>query len=118
MAKVDNRGLDEPINKLAGIVNRYRNQLTRADVWMLAAIEAASVLQKGGAVDFEFNFVGRASCLNLLAESSLPCQAHIWQLKAFSTSLIMSSVSLHLRQWRFLEHIPCESNVIASTYAF
>jgi hypothetical protein len=62
MAKVDNRGLDEPINKLAGIVNRYRNQLTRADVWMLAAIEAASVLQKGGAVDFEFNFVGRASC--------------------------------------------------------
>lgn len=62
MSKKDNFGLDFPMDKLTPLVRRYANQLSRADVWALAAIKAAQVMQKDESIPFEFNYVGRTSC--------------------------------------------------------
>lgn len=41
----DNFGLDQPIQDLQPITNKYAAQLTRADVWVLAGLVAAEVAQ-------------------------------------------------------------------------
>ena len=40
----DNDGLDVPIDALVSTVNFYQDQLTRADVWALAALTAAETM--------------------------------------------------------------------------
>lgn len=78
-----NFGLDMPIQALSNIVSRYsRTALTRADVWVLAALTAAEVTQRPGGgpnngggvgspnnggnntntVPFPMKFVGRPVC--------------------------------------------------------
>ena len=65
----DNFGLDEPIQDLQPIVNKYAAQMTRADLWVLAGLTAAEVAQTAGrggnnnpVVLFPMQYVNRASC--------------------------------------------------------
>ena len=65
----DNFGLDEPIQDLQPIVNKYAAQMTRADVWVLAGLTAAEVAQTAGrggnnnpVVLFPMQYVNRSSC--------------------------------------------------------
>lgn len=57
-----NFGLDEPIDKLTWVAQKFATQLTRADIWALAGLTVAQEYQKDEAVDYEFNYYGRPSC--------------------------------------------------------
>jgi hypothetical protein len=63
----DNFGLQLPIDELVPVVEFYSSQLTRADVWVLAAVHAADLAREdddndGGTGYFPFDFYGRPKC--------------------------------------------------------
>jgi Peroxidase len=70
----DNFGLNQPIQDLQPIVDKYAAQLTRADVWVLAGLTAAEVSQNAGGggnngppptnVVFSMQYVNRPTCNN------------------------------------------------------
>jgi hypothetical protein len=66
MTNGDNNGLDIPINALDPIVQTYANKntnLSRADIWALAALTGADTSQgKGGQVSFPMSWYGRVNC--------------------------------------------------------
>jgi hypothetical protein len=63
LSRRDNFGLDVPIEWLGYLVDYYSNQLTRADIWALAALHAAYLAQRNGdAVDYPFDYYGRPTC--------------------------------------------------------
>jgi hypothetical protein len=64
MNNSDNAGLDPPIAALSSTVSFYQEQLTRADVWALAALSAAEAMQRNapGRMTYNFEYYGRESC--------------------------------------------------------
>jgi hypothetical protein len=64
MANSDNAGLDPPITALSSTVSFYQEQLTRADVWALAALSAAEAMQGNapGSMPYNLEYYGRESC--------------------------------------------------------
>ena len=61
LLNVDNKGLDIPIALLDPIVAKYAIQnVTRADIWALAALQAAEVGQD--VMKFPFEYYGRPTC--------------------------------------------------------
>lgn len=63
----DNAGLDDPIDKLRPIVEKYENPtagISRADIWALAALLGADVAQVRSEfkVDFSLEYIGRTNC--------------------------------------------------------
>lgn len=62
LADSGNFGLDEPMAELEPLEARFVQQLTRADIWSLAGIEAANFMQRRESVPYEFNYYGRATC--------------------------------------------------------
>jgi len=57
----DNNGLDVPIQALTNIVARWKNdQLSRADIWALAAMVGAEMTQSQQ--EFRMDYVGRIDC--------------------------------------------------------
>jgi len=63
MENADNAGLDLPMLALMGTAAFYENQLTRADVWALAAMTAANATQQADSrVSYSFDFYGRETC--------------------------------------------------------
>jgi len=61
MDNIDNRGLKEPVEGIYPMVQKYRNKLSRADVWAICAMEAASMAVPGGHY-FPLHYVGRQDC--------------------------------------------------------
>ena len=63
----DNAGLDEPIESLIPLVDCFAPQnLTRADIWVLAALQSMELLQDTESEDdvlvtFPFQYYGRSS---------------------------------------------------------
>jgi hypothetical protein len=65
MSNSDNAGLDDPIDALDSTVSFYEIQLTRADVWALAALTAAGDMQPAevlGRGAYNKHYYGRESC--------------------------------------------------------
>jgi len=63
LSNPENFGLQEPVDVLETIVSKYAAQnLTRADIWVLAGLTAAEVAQEGRAIAFDMTFTGRPSC--------------------------------------------------------
>jgi len=62
MDNVDNRGLVEPIEGIYPLVQKYSSKLSRADVWAICAIEAASMAVPGGGHHFPLHYIGRKNC--------------------------------------------------------
>jgi hypothetical protein len=64
MSNPDNAGLGSPIGVLSSAAIFFENQLTRADVWALAALSAADAMQQNdnSSVDYGFNYYGRTTC--------------------------------------------------------
>ena len=62
MENPDNSGLDVPIDALIRTATFYQNQLTRADIWALAATTAANEMQRSGNVPYRFDYYGRETC--------------------------------------------------------
>ncbi len=67
MTFADNAGLEVPIEALQPIVEQYENPLfniSRADIWALAALVGADVAQERSEtkVDFTLEFIGRKNC--------------------------------------------------------
>jgi hypothetical protein len=64
MSNPDNAGLDPPIDALLFTVSFYQDQLTRADIWALAALTAAEAMQRNapGRMTYNFDYYGRESC--------------------------------------------------------
>ena len=60
----DNAGLRLPMDALMGVVNFYEEQLTRADIWVLAALAAADRMQGNapGRVPYPMQYIGRRTC--------------------------------------------------------
>lgn len=61
----DNRGLDEPIDLLFPLVQKYQHTLSRADVWAYCAVvsaDAAVVHDRPKDLQFNMHFVGRKDC--------------------------------------------------------
>jgi len=71
MTNGDNAGLDIPIASLEPVVNLYAHPgygFTRADIWVLAALEGASGSQPDGGADnreFAMDWIGRPTCETL-----------------------------------------------------
>lgn len=68
MLNGDNFGLDVPIEALQPVIDLYSHRgVTRADLWVLAALEGASGAQSGLATPlaFEMEWVGRPTCEDL-----------------------------------------------------
>ena len=62
MNNSDNAGLGLPMDALVGVSMFYENQLTRADIWALAAMTAAEAMQQGGRFSYDFEYYGRDTC--------------------------------------------------------
>jgi len=60
MDNIDNRGLKEPVEGIFPMVKKY-SKLSRADIWAICAIEAASMAVPGGH-HFPLHYVGRQDC--------------------------------------------------------
>jgi catalase (peroxidase I) len=58
----DNRGLAEPVEGIYPMVRKYSGKLSRADVWAICAMEAASMAVPGDARHFPLNYIGRQDC--------------------------------------------------------
>ena len=61
----DNRGLEEPIDLLFPLVQKYQHTLSRADVWATCAVvsaDAAVVHDRPKDLQFNMHFVGRKDC--------------------------------------------------------
>ena len=61
MDNIDNRGLTEPIEGIYPLVQKYSSRLSRADIWAICAIEAASMAVPGGH-HFPLHYIGRQNC--------------------------------------------------------
>ena len=59
---IDNRGLLEPIEGIYPLVKKYGGKLSRADIWAICAIEAASMAVPGDGHHFPLHFIGRKNC--------------------------------------------------------
>mmetsp|Transcript_11944 Transcript_11944/g.19585 ORF Transcript_11944/g.19585 Transcript_11944/m.19585 type:complete len:581 (-) Transcript_11944:52-1794(-) len=62
---LDNRGLEEPIETLFPLVQKYQDKLSRADVWAYCAIisaDMAVVDNRPHDLYFYMNYVGRKDC--------------------------------------------------------
>ena len=59
---VDNRGLREPIDGIFPMVQKYRSKLSRADIWAICAMEAASMAVPGDGHHFPLHYIGRKDC--------------------------------------------------------
>ena len=61
----DNKGLREPIEAIGGLVRKFRNSLSRADIWALATLVAADmavVHGRPGGLRFPMRYIGRRDC--------------------------------------------------------
>ena len=61
----DNRGLDEPIEAISYIVDKYKGSYSRADIWALATLISAdkAVLDaRPEGLTFPMTFIGRRDC--------------------------------------------------------
>mmetsp|Transcript_30181 Transcript_30181/g.65163 ORF Transcript_30181/g.65163 Transcript_30181/m.65163 type:complete len:1030 (+) Transcript_30181:308-3397(+) len=69
MSNPDNAGLDVPIEALEPVVDIFTHfGVTRADIWVLAALEGSSITQEDGDPDnrdFEMDWIGRPNCEDL-----------------------------------------------------
>jgi len=61
MDNVDNRGLIEPMEGIYPLVQKYKGKLSRADVWAVCAVEAASMATNNGR-NFALHYIGRQDC--------------------------------------------------------
>jgi catalase (peroxidase I) len=62
---IDNRGLDEPVEKLYPLVQKYQDKFSRADVWAYCAIVAADmavVENRPEDLHFYMHYIGRKDC--------------------------------------------------------
>ena len=67
LSNVDNNGLQEPLEALQEIVNKYATYLTRADVWILAGLTACQEsvgFFNDPVASFAMEYVGRPVCNN------------------------------------------------------
>ena len=63
MTNLDNTGLDRPIDAIASLVEKYKDNMSRADMWALATIVAAEDSQRNNdRIDFPFEWFGRTDC--------------------------------------------------------
>lgn len=65
LSNLHNKGLLEPIRALAPVVSAHEGNLTRGDIWFLAALEGSRVSQDPDASfhgDFELTEFGRINC--------------------------------------------------------
>ena len=62
LSNTANAGLGRPMEELAATVDRYQDQMTRADVWALAALTAVELMQGSHGPTYSFDYVGRATC--------------------------------------------------------
>jgi hypothetical protein len=66
MENPDNAGLFIPIDFLASIVERHEGgRLSRADIWMMAALVSSEVAEDRIELGFPFQWVGRQNCEDL-----------------------------------------------------
>jgi Peroxidase len=68
LTDIHNRGLEEVIDILNPIVSRHEGNLTRGDIWSIAALVGAEVSQPDDShsiLDFEFLDYGRINCENI-----------------------------------------------------
>lgn len=73
MTFADNAGLEVPIEALQPIVDQYENPLfniSRADIWALAALVGADVAQERSEtkVNFALEFIGRKNCEDIFTQ--------------------------------------------------
>ena len=62
---VDNRGLDEPVELLFPLVQKYKHKFSRADVWAYCAVVAtdmAVVEHRPDDLQFHMHYIGRNDC--------------------------------------------------------
>eukprot|EP00984_Skeletonema_dohrnii_P017055 scaffold7682_cov137-Skeletonema_dohrnii-CCMP3373.AAC.9 len=62
---LDNRGLDEPIDLLFPLVQKYHHKLSRGDVWAYCAIVSADMAvvdNRPDDLNFNMHYVGRKDC--------------------------------------------------------
>ena len=65
MTEFDNRGLEDPINLLFPLVQKYKHTFTRADVWAYCAVVAADMAvvdNRPEELHFYMHYVGRKDC--------------------------------------------------------
>lgn len=69
MANGDNSGLDIPISALEPVIDMFtQHGVTRADIWVLAALEGVSGQQEDGSAEnmpFTMDWIGRPTCEDL-----------------------------------------------------
>lgn len=61
----DNRGLEEAIDAISYITDKYNDSYSRADVWALATLVSADLAITGGRPDglhFPMRYIGRKDC--------------------------------------------------------
>ena len=66
LSNPDNRGLDEPIEAISLIVQKYKDFYSRADIWALATLvsadKAVNAERKPEGLTFPMTFIGRLEC--------------------------------------------------------
>ena len=63
---IDNRGLDEPVELLFPLVQKYQHSFSRADVWAYCAVVAADmavVENRPDGLVFNMHYLGRKDCV-------------------------------------------------------
>lgn len=65
LSNADNKGLEEPINAIYPIVDRFKGRLSRADIWAMATLVSADlslVKDRPAGLRFPMRYVGRKDC--------------------------------------------------------
>jgi len=76
MQNDDNSGLQIPIDALTFITSFYQDQLTRADIWALAAMTSADDMQRSFRSDYTFEYYGRETCPDMLGGPDVAMPSH------------------------------------------
>ena len=65
MNNPDNKGLEEPMNAIFPIVEKYKDSLSRADIWAMATLVSADLALVEGrpeGLQFPMRYIGRKDC--------------------------------------------------------
>jgi hypothetical protein len=62
---IDNKGLEEPINAIYPIVEKFKGTYSRADIWVMASLVSADlsvVKDRPAGLQFPMRYIGREDC--------------------------------------------------------
>ena len=65
MTNIDNAGLDEPINAIYPIVEKFKDSYSRSDIWVMASLVSAdlSIVEgRPAGLHFPMRYIGREDC--------------------------------------------------------